>query len=187
MYKWRCPGNASIMKHSLPEAPKKEERNTKLTKQTRNNKPRSTIKEEVQQRSHLRTVSTKTAGSLNQFYSRETSPLILIQLQTINICLVCKHGSLPYLWNYSRLCNGTNVVCYVLYCLLFFFLFFVFFFSYSKLYPKLTIFFRKIYPTFILFFIFLFFFHSLSTFCCILFFCLQSKLVNYIDLYLFPN
>ena len=43
---------------------------------------------ELQHRNRLGTVSKKTTGGFNQFYSRETSPLILMQLQITNICSV---------------------------------------------------------------------------------------------------
>ena len=36
---------------------------------------------------HIRVGGSRTV--LNQFYSRETSPLILIQLQITNVCSVC--------------------------------------------------------------------------------------------------
>ena len=40
----------------------------------------------MQQRNHLGLVSNKTVRDLNQFYSRETSPLILMQFKITNIC-----------------------------------------------------------------------------------------------------
>ena len=50
-----------------------------------------THKKELQQRNRLGTVSRKVvlgAGCLNQFYSRKTSPVLLVHFQITNICSV---------------------------------------------------------------------------------------------------
>ena len=47
-----------------------------------------TNKVKLQQRNYIGTVSIETIWGLNQLYSRETSPLSLMQLQITNICSV---------------------------------------------------------------------------------------------------
>ena len=71
------PGNAIIMKQ-LSQAESMRGEKQIMTKQTPNMK-QPTHKEELQQRNRLGTASKKTTGSLNQFYWRKTSPLILMQ------------------------------------------------------------------------------------------------------------
>ena len=66
-----------------------------------------THKEELHQRNHLGTVSRKTTGwSLNQFYSRETSPLDLTQFKinpVLNLVLYvfCRILSLLTIMHFS--------------------------------------------------------------------------------------
>ena len=68
-------------------------------------------KEELQQRNRLGTVSRKTtgwgggvggSGGLNQFYSRETSSLVLMQLQLTNICSICVRIMKTRLFKYTE-------------------------------------------------------------------------------------
>ena len=85
-YKWRYPGNAIITKNSLPEVLIEGEMRKWQTPHTKlpTHKQRTPTEEppwNAQQ-------ENSWGGGLNQFYSRETSPLILMQLQITNKCSV---------------------------------------------------------------------------------------------------
>ena len=75
-HKSRYPRNATVAKHSPPEAPKKEIRTTQMHR-------------ELQQKNSLKRSVGKLQWGLNQFYLPETLPFVQMQLQITNICSVC--------------------------------------------------------------------------------------------------
>ena len=87
IYKCIYLGNATISKHSFTESQKEGKmRNKKWQNKRHIWNHRRLNSEELQQSNCLRTASRKTTwGGLNLFYSRETSPSILMQLQITNI------------------------------------------------------------------------------------------------------
>ena len=79
--KWRYPGNTIITKHNLPEAPKEEIRkNNENEKKNKHRLSHQNTKKKCNRGTALgRSVGKRLCG-LNQFYSRETSPLIYAAL-----------------------------------------------------------------------------------------------------------